>query len=303
MTDEQVENIVASLRTTHEEPNQNFVAELRERVHQEASSSADSPVIRTDDLGEPIMTNLKPHPTAGSDTDPPKRGRTRRANIGLAAAAIVVVVALAVAGVSSLGGDDDEVIPGTSAQTFGEDTARATVDAFFDAYNDGDDLRVLALLAPEPEIVDSIVGEWTLADWSQLIAFYAAQGSVYTPAECTLFQEEPGSSVTLRCSTEVREVTTQAVDAPGVPTELSVTVTPAGISGLNFDYTGIDFNHVEIPFEIWLEQQHPDDLGSTAFGSWSSVEDARQTGIRRAAFAQEWADYLDENGCGYRDRC
>ncbi len=56
-------------------------------------------------------------------------------------------------------------------------------------------------------------------------------------------------------------------------------------------------------FNRWIAEKRPEAIEATAFGNWTTVEEARQTGELRAQFAQEWADYLQENNCGYVDGC
>jgi hypothetical protein len=43
--------------------------------------------------------------------------------------------------------------------------------------------------------------------------------------------------------------------------------------------------------------------GAAGFGSWTSIKEAVAFGELRAAYAAEWAVYLDENNCEYIDGC
>jgi hypothetical protein len=48
---------------------------------------------------------------------------------------------------------------------------------------------------------------------------------------------------------------------------------------------------------------HPEDMSSVEFGSWSTIEEAKQVGESVAVLSQRWADYLTANGCSYLDDC
>ena len=68
-----------------------------------------------------------------------------------------------------------------------------------------------------------------------------------------------------------------------------------------WDFGSPDFNAVGVPFHIWMSENHPEGLGG--FGNWTTVEEAEQNGVRTARYAAEWATFLEENGCRYRDGC
>ncbi len=55
-----------------------------------------------------------------------------------------------------------------------------------------------------------------------------------------------------------------------------------------------------------MEEHHPDVAPTvdrtTPITNSSSVEEAELLGRIRSEYAQEWADYLEANGCTYHDR-
>ncbi|MEE9534248.1 MAG: hypothetical protein V3W06_07505 [Acidimicrobiia bacterium] len=49
-------------------------------------------------------------------------------------------------------------------------------------------------------------------------------------------------------------------------------------------------------------ENHSDDFDTrVSFGAWDSVAEAEQAGTLRGRYADEWAAYLDANGCTYQD--
>ena len=194
---------------------------------------------------------------------------------------------------------------GNEAPLIGQLNAEASVNAWFDAYNAGNDEAVLELFAPGVVISDSIAGSSTLDEWTMLLAWNTAQGSVWTPQECSADEIDPGVSFTVTCSTGHRDAPTQAVDSPPVPTNLVAVVTADGISEITFGYGALDFTYVGGPSTVWMVANHPEivEAGTIAFGNWDTVEEARANGLLTAQYAAEWATYLTENDCTFLDGC
>jgi hypothetical protein len=105
------------------------------------------------------------------------------------------------------------------------------------------------------------------------------------------------------CRFKTHEALSLAVDGPPVPFTLTIHVTPDGISLYRDQFGSPDFNTVGIPFDRWMDEHHPQDAEAAAFASWDSVEEAKANGAVVAIYAQEWAAYLQENDCTYRDGC
>ena len=194
----------------------------------------------------------------------------------------------------------------TQVDAFSIDDAESMIDAWFDAYNTGDDQASLASLAPGVVISNSINGTLTLDEWQMLLAWNSAQQTVWAPQDCAANEREPGVSVTVICSTVNIDAPSQAVDAPGVETTLVAIVTAQGITELRFDYDeDVNFNHVGIPMAVWLVANHPDvaEAGTVGFGNWTTIEEAAENGRLTRLYATEWANYLVENNCTYQDGC
>ena len=213
---------------------------------------------------------------------------------------LVAAAVLIVAGIGLIVVNQDNEAPFTS-----QPDAEASVDAWFDAYNAGDDEAVLALYAPGVAISSSIGGSSTLDEETMLLAWNTAQGSIYTPQECSVNEIDPGVSARVSCSTGHRDAPTQAVDSPPVPTTVVATVTSEGISEITFGYGVLDFTLVGEPFTAWMAANHPEIVaaGTVEFGNWATVEEAKANGLLTAQYAAEWAIYLTENGCTYLDGC
>lgn len=213
--------------------------------------------------------------------------------VALGALAATAVVVIAVFVIGTLVDSDDP---------FGSGDGLAVTDAYFEAWNAGDVEAVLALFESDATFFDNF-GRQTRADWEQLLVWNAAQGTVLSPPNCTVTAEVPGDVVTVSCPHTNLDALVQAVDGPPVPIGLTLTVTPDGIRDWNSLFGNPDFDAVGSPFESWMTVNHPEDPEAAGFGNWSSVEEAEQSGILRAQYADEWAAYLQDNNCTYLDRC
>ena len=192
----------------------------------------------------------------------------------------------------------------TAAPVFGADDALAVADTYFTAYNAGDADAVAALFAANAKFATSL-GSQERAEWEQILAWNAAQGTVLEPRDCRVDDEDPGISVTLYCPHDNFDALVQAVDAEPVPINLTLIVTPSGIEKWTFLFGEPDFNTVGRPFAIWMGNNHPDIVaeGTVGFGNWATIDSAEQNGILTAQYAAEWATYLTDNECVYSDGC
>jgi hypothetical protein len=85
---------------------------------------------------------------------------------------------------------------------------------------------------------------------------------------------------------------------------MTLEITEHGVVAYREMFGKPDFTDAGIPLVEWMETHHPDDVEAVFFeGTWDSIEDATSKGTLRAQYAQEWARYLEDNGCGYRDNC
>ena len=218
---------------------------------------------------------------------------------------MVAATVLIVAGIGLIAVNQGNDAPPVTAEELTEN-ALSSLDDWFDAYNGGNDEAALELFAPGVIISNTFTGPQTLDEWTMLLAWNTAQGTVWTPQDCSVTEVEPGVSATVICLAGNRDALTQAVDAPPVEVRVFAVVTAEGINELRFNYVGnINFNHVGRPMDAWMAANHPDIVEAwiTAFGSWTSVEEARENGLLTAQYAAEWATYLTENDCTYLDGC
>lgn len=189
-----------------------------------------------------------------------------------------------------------------SDEPFGAADGLSVADAYFDAYNAGDVDAVVALFEPGATFTDNF-GPQARTDWEQLLVWNAAQGTVLSTPECTVTGEVAGQSATLSCPHTNLDALVQAVDGPPVPIDLTLVISPDGIREWISLFGDPDFNTVSRPFSRWMSANRLDAAGSVGFGNWGSIEEAEENGILTAQYAEEWAAYLTEMGCSYRDVC
>jgi hypothetical protein len=185
--------------------------------------------------------------------------------------------------------------------SFTGDDALSVADTYFEAYNAGDADAVLALFEPDATFLDNF-GAQTPTDW-EILVWSVAQGTALTAPDCTVTEEVSGESITVSCRHSTLDALVQAVDGPPVPIRVTLVIAPEGIREETSIFGSPDFNTVAIPFENWMTENHEEDVGNVGFGNWSSVEEAEQNGILFAQYAEEWATYLEANGCTYLDGC
>jgi len=259
-----------------------------------------------------MSTNTEHQATKG--TPPPTNPQSPRRRSGwvvaAAAFAAVVVVGIAVVLVTNTGTRSEQdavdtppttaVTPTTQALSQNVVDALAVKDAYVAAYNAGDADAVLALFEPDPEIFQ--LSEATDLDTvERFLVWSHAEGTTITASDCTTEQIE--NAVRLRCESTRYQHLSEAVGAPVPEGILTLTISADGISSLSESGTPQDIIIVYAPFERWLEEHHPEDIDAlpSVEGGWDTVAEAQQAGILRALYADEWAAYLDANGCTYQD--
>jgi hypothetical protein len=81
-----------------------------------------------------------------------------------------------------------------------------------------------------------------------------------------------------------------------------MTISAHGIFNFNEANSSWDFAVVYARFGRWLKETYPEDFDARIrIGGWDSVAEAKQAGTHRARYTDEWAAYLDVNGCTYRE--
>lgn len=190
------------------------------------------------DWSEPDMQTQRETPT-GQPTE-----NQSRAGILVAAAALVVLVIVGVAMLLSNDGATEEQ-PATTQSTaaaadeptFTEAYAVAIASSYYDSINSGDIETTMRLLTPDAVLTDSYTsGDRSPVDEELQHVWNAAQGTKLKNSGCTATPAEAGLSLNVFCQGETQNAIGQAVGAPPVPTELSLVVTPEGITSLHEQY-------------------------------------------------------------------
>ena len=206
-------------------------------------------------------------------------------------AAVAFAVTLAVVGVA---------VVMSSERTFDAAGAQATVDRYFAAYNDGDDERVTALLAPDATF------DWTYAGtgydrsaWEIRMAWFLGQGASLVDKDCAV---EPAGvdDFTVVCDYGTHFSTTSAIGQAPVPTWTTFRVGPKGIVHFGEETLEPDYLFTNEPFLRWMQTHFPEESEAADFDDFASVEEARRHGDLRARYAARWADAIEAGGCEWR---
>jgi hypothetical protein len=182
------------------------------------------------------------------------------------------------------------------------DAALAVKHAFFVAFNSGDPIAVMDLFADDAEFAD-MFGASDPQWFEELLVSNIAQGTRYTPSDCSAKVDVEASGVVVSCPFVTHDILTIESGGPPVPFSMTMLITSDGIASYRDRFGQPDFNTVGVPFDRWMEQHHPDDADAVAFGEWESIEEAATYGTLRASYAAEWGQYLETNGCAYNEGC
>lgn len=253
---------------------------------------------------------------------PPTSRAWRGVAAAAAAAAIVVIAGVALLVVSG-GGDvepaaptpttqptattqappDDEAAP---AQEVTVEEALDVVDRYWAAYDTGD-FATVATLFPADAVTERFSRSEFFAWIEQYRAWGIAEGSTQTARECNAAEPGNGTSifvgtVGVTCTFEDLSVLHEAVGAPPVRISIVMRIGADGIQ--TFWFTPSPF-YVIRPFQVWMEEHHPGVApaadATVPITNSNSVEEAELFGRIRAEYAEEWAAYLEANGCTYGD--
>jgi hypothetical protein len=220
--------------------------------------------------------------------------------VAVAAFAVVIVFGLTAALLSSQSTDGEPATTATEP-TVTPAEAIAVANAWYVAFNAGDVDAVMALFAPDATVGTTWFGYGPLEDEQVLNTWNAAQGTALTTVGCTA-DGAPAPTQHVGCEGANYDALVQAVGAPPVPANVTMTIGPDGIADLLYAYGQPDFNHVGEPFEVWMQANHAEiDVESLDWGE--SIEEAEVSGVLVAQYAAEWAAYLEANDCTYLDGC
>jgi hypothetical protein len=153
--------------------------------------------------------------------------------------------------------------------------------------------------------------------WEQRFFMDAAQGTALLSPTCTTADDPSAKATQVTCIYDIVDAPTRAVDALPVTTTATFTMTRAGISEIAESYHDMDFDHVREPFRRWLQANRPevncvdqslelgwcDEYASQEPERFGDVQQWTETGRLVDQYAQEWATYLETNGCTYLDGC
>jgi hypothetical protein len=222
----------------------------------------------------------------------------------------IVTVTLIFAACSS---SEDE-----AATSVSNDDPTASVDAYFEAYNAGNEDAVLALLTTDTTLTVSFGGrspeDYKREEWELDLAVALAEGTLLASPLCAVTEDQPVEGTTVSCDYETLDAPTQAVDALPVPTTTRFAIAPTGISEMHTSYESQpgqpDFLHVGEPFQKWLAADHPEftclalsEANGSCDDSPTSDEAITEKGLMTVRYAQEWGAYLKANGCTYLEGC
>ncbi len=218
----------------------------------------------------------------------------RKVKTSLAAA--LAVGLLAGASMPVLAQDD-----GRSAIT--EEEALAVTEAWFEAYDDGSVADMLGLMAPDAALAETF-GPMAREEWQHFYTWKIAEGTQFVDRDCSAAANDDAVEVTVTCEYAHLPYSHRLVGAPPVPHTLTQVIGPDGIRSQRQRFGSPDFSKVDDPWWRWLESNDPDlvPLLDSLF-SWSTPREAELTGRMWAESAEDWAAWLEENGCTYDEPC
>jgi hypothetical protein len=273
------------------------------------ASSERHPGENEPDEGDLLMVDIQTRESGTTRTDEMNRRRRARWVILAAAAVIVVIVAVALfdgteentqSDVVDAPSDVDAPEPTEEVVLAPGDVALAVSSDYIEASNSGDADAVLALLTPDVALSEKFTtSSFEAIDpafFEQQLAWDTAQGTTFTSPECAVTDDSSSAEVTVVCEFGWLPAAEKAVDAPPVPTTLTMIVAPDGITQMAFEYPPA-FSPGS--FSDWLLAVHSADSQGVEYGDWNSVAEAEQGGKLRAQYVDEWVAWLEASDCTY----
>lgn len=181
------------------------------------------------------------------------------------------------------------------------------VERFIDAFNEGDIDRALGLI---DVMSNDISGSYLESSGTEFLRFQGpsgrpwlanlmAAGAQKADPECTAGAESP-TGVTVTCTSDSRYSYREAVGAPALATTTTFEVADGYIVGLEevVEATGANIGD---PFWAWVAVKYPEDEALRAeldqVSGWTDLKLAIAAGEAEARHVDEYAAYLEENGC------
>jgi len=262
-----------------------------------------------------IPNGREPNVETLEQTPQEKTPRKTRTGILVAASAAAIVLILG-AGIllvnrgDSYTGPAQNTAPATTvadeantSPAVTEVDALAVTNNFFVAHNVGRGEELMALFAPGATFRSNFEGDVSHEDQEMLFAWDAAQGTIITSQGCTAEAATQGTTKSVTCNGATHNSLSQALSAPPVPFTIKIEIAPEGISDLEYSYGSPDFDATGLPFLVWMRAHNPDDASKMVLRAWETLEEAIEYGQLRLQYATEWAAYLDENNCTFKDGC
>ncbi len=209
MTDQQTERLVAALDATRVEPRPAFVAELGRRIREEAASSADTAIIRTDDPREPVEIKFDDYLWQSDDSAAPTQ---RKRWIGVVAAvAATILVAVGVLAVAERDGED--VDPALSPSVTDPPTSSEPSVVQGNAAVPGEDVRqeLSDVIAADAGLI--AVGSSTTGIFTSPVQTYTS-ATVWTSVDGIEWSQKPHDTVLL-ARVNVQEMKSVIAGGPG----------------------------------------------------------------------------------------
>lgn len=242
---------------------------------------------RIDDAGESPDTEV-----IMLSPDKPESSRARTwAWIGVAAAVVIAVV-IGIAFV--LDGDENSSETFSPPPLFDAAAAGTVVDDYFAAFNARDLDGFLAVFAEGGTWGAQFYDRKPIEEYAPFMAWDMATGRTLSP-ECEVTEEDVDVSVIFRCEVESANAVARAA---GVTTPVTTTIilTPDGITRVTDVVEEPDYADIGEPFDVWLEELHPELAADAGCCEADTVEESIRRGELRAGLAEEYGDYVAGNG-------
>ena len=182
--------------------------------------------------------------------------------------------------------------PAPTEQGLIESDALELVEAYYTAVEAGDADAITALFVdPTGDDFDESL---------RLEVWNAGQGMIRLDRACDTGEPTPEGFVVWACEFGDLQYLQAVAGAVATQIRQTFTVSDDGIEELEWNYLtfGYDANDA---FNDWMLRNHPGDAAAADCCGGDTIEEAHANGELRRQYAEEWATYLEENGCTYND--
>ncbi len=180
----------------------------------------------------------------------------------------------------------------------GEPNPVATVEAYFETYNNGDVEATLDFFVDEggefnieTQPPDTPYENSGFADTTEHLAWSVAAETILTDRECSVVD---GSTDRFVCTFMIEDIHRKTAGYPALHGFLEVKVE----NGRFVDFANTIVLSEEgaafTDYLDWLAGTHPEESEVAARTEWASVEEAVESGEARVRYVAEWSESLDE---------